>query len=154
MAQNRKYTIYEASDILHQAGSLHLSSVHLDYGTGETFSSTEVHTLSYIVNNPDISVTKLAHDFGKTKGAISQMVKKLVDKGLLRREGNPSSDRTALLYATDAGLVLHAAHKQYDTASFGRTYKALCEMYSADEVNAAWEILETWLKIRRRIGCP
>ena len=151
MSQGRKYTIYEASDILDQAGSLHASTLHLDYGTGEKFTSTEVHTLSYVVDHPGISVTQLAHDTGKTKGAISQMIKKLVGKDLLRREESPISERSNRLYATDAGLALHAAHKRYDTASFGKTYKALCEMYSPDEVNAAWSILETWIELRRQM---
>jgi len=152
MAATKKYSIYEASDILHNAGNLHTSTVHLDYGTGEKFTSTEVHTLSYIVDNPGISVTQLANDTGKTKGAISQMVKKLVEKDLIRRVGSPVSDRTAQLYATEAGMTLHTAHKQYDTISFGKGYKALCEMYTPDEVNAAWVILDSWVKIRRQMN--
>lgn len=151
MASVKKYSIYEASDILHNAGTLHTSTVFLDYGTGEKFTSTEVHTISYIVDNPGVSITQLANDTGKTKGAISQMVKKLVAKGLIRRMGSPVSDRMAQLYATEAGMALHTAHKQYDTTSFGKGYKALCEMYSPEEVNAAWGILDSWVKIRRQM---
>lgn len=146
-----KYSIYEASDILDQAGALHTSTIPLDYGTGERFTSTEVHTMSYIVDNPGISVTQLAQDTGKTKGAISQMVKKLVEKGLIQRQVSPVSDRTVLLYATEAGHELHNAHKQFDTANFGPGYKALCELYSPEEVNAAWAILDAWVKIRRHM---
>jgi DNA-binding MarR family transcriptional regulator len=154
MPRNRNYTIFEASDILHQAGALHSTNVHLDYGTGEKYTSTEVHTLSYIVQNPGISVTDLAHDTGKTKGAISQMVKKLEAKGLLRREIAPHSDKISMIYATEAGLELHRAHKQYDAVSFGKTYKALCEIYSPEEVNAAWTILDTLVQLQRHTNTP
>ena len=153
MAIKRKYSIYEASDILYQVSELHLTNIHRDYGTGEKFTSVEVHTLAYIVDNPGISVTQLAHDLRKTKGAVSQMVKKLVEKGLLRRLDSSSNDRTTLLFPTEAGLELHNAHKQFDTAAaFGRSYKALCEVFTPEEVNNAWHILETWLRIRRQMG--
>ena len=108
---SKKYTIFEASDILHQVGELHNTRVHIDYGTGEKFTSGEVHLLSYVVDNPGISVTRLAHDNGKTKGAISQMIKRLESKDLIRRESSPLSDRSVLLYPTEARLELHAAHK-------------------------------------------
>jgi DNA-binding MarR family transcriptional regulator len=81
------------------------------------------------------------------------MVKKLVEKGLLRRLDSSSNDRTTLLFPTEAGLELHNAHKQFDTAAaFGRSYKALCEVFTPEEVNNAWHILETWLRIRRQMG--
>lgn len=151
MANGRKISIYEASDILHQAATLHLCSVPHDYGTGEPYTSTEVHTLSYIVDNPGISVTQLANDYGKTKGAISQMLKKLTEKGLVRKEVSPQSDRIYLLFPTEKGLQLHAAHKQVDTLHFGKSYKALCELYSPEEVNSAWTILKAWVQIHRRL---
>ena len=147
---NHKYSIYEASDILHQVGDLHNEKLHVDYGTGEKFTSSIVHMLSYIVNNPGISVTRLARETGKTKGAISQTVRQLLDKGLLRKEDNPSNDRSIMLYATDEGMNLHNHHKAYDTVDFGRSYKALIEIYGADEVNNAIGILETWVSLRRK----
>ena len=148
---SKKYTIFEASDILHQVGELHNTRVHIDYGTGEKFTSGEVHLLSYVVDNPGISVTRLAHDNGKTKGAISQMIKRLESKDLIRRESSPLSDRSVLLYPTEAGLELHAAHKAYDTVDFGRAYKALIEICSAEKVNSAISVLETWLALRREM---
>lgn len=147
---NRKYTIYEASDILHQVGELHNVKLHVDYGTGEKYTSSVVHMLSYIVDNPGISVTRLARETGKTKGAISQTVRQLLDKGLLRKEDNPANDRSIMLYATESGMDLHNHHKAYDTVDFGRSYKALAEIYGVDKVNEAIGILETWVDLRRK----
>ncbi|MGE4484849.1 MAG: MarR family winged helix-turn-helix transcriptional regulator [Oscillospiraceae bacterium] len=152
MPQNRKYSIYEAADILQQAAVLHLVTKHTDYGTGEKYTSVEVHTLSYIICNYGITVTDLARDIGKTKSAISQMVKKLEGKGLIYRESDPTNDRKVILYATEAGIELHKMHKKYDTEVFGRSYKALIEMLSESEVNDAWTVLNEWVQIRRRFN--
>lgn len=152
MAQNRKYTIFEAADILYQVGNWHHSSHPVDYGIGEYYTSTEAHMLSYIVNNPGISMTQLAKDHNKTKGAVSQMIKKMVERGIVRQVKSSLNDRVQLLYVTDKGLQLHMAHKQYDTASYNRTYKALVELYSAEELNSALEIMDMWLQLRRQLG--
>ena len=81
MAENhtrKNYSNVEAVDILHQVANLYISTkIPQDYGTGEEYTSVEVHTLKHIADNPGITVTELARDYAKTKGAISQILKKL-----------------------------------------------------------------------------
>ncbi|MGQ0421321.1 MarR family transcriptional regulator, partial [Bacillus sp. HC-Mk] len=47
------------------------------------FKSSEVHCIEYIENNADSNVTQLAEAFYVTRGAISRMTKKLIQKGLI-----------------------------------------------------------------------
>ena len=54
-----------------------------DYGTGELYSPVEAHLLEKIYFNPGITVTELAKKSNRSKGAISQVVTKLIDKGLV-----------------------------------------------------------------------
>ena len=82
----KNYSNVEAVDILHQVANLYISTkIPQDYGTGEEYTSVEVHTLKHIADNPGITVTELARHNGKTKGAISQILKKIEDKGLICR---------------------------------------------------------------------
>lgn len=48
------------------------------------FKSSEVHCIEYIENNADSNVTQLAEAFYVTRGAISRMTKKLIQKALLK----------------------------------------------------------------------
>lgn len=150
---NRKeYSNVEAVDILHQVANFYVSTkVPLDYGTGEEFTAVEVHTLKHIADNPGITVTELARDYGKTKGAISQILKKVEGKGLIRREADPSNDNRALLYLTEKGRILDQAHRQYDEVSFGESMNQVRALLSDEEVNIAFQVLETWLKVRREV---
>ena len=80
----KNYTDVEAVDILHQVSAIYVGTkVAHDYGTGESYTAVEVHTLKYIADHDGITVTQLARDYGKTKGAISQILKKIEFKGLI-----------------------------------------------------------------------
>ena len=57
---SKEYSNAEAVDIIHQVANLYISTkVPQDYGTGEEYTSVEVHTLKHIADNPGITVTEL-----------------------------------------------------------------------------------------------
>lgn len=56
----------------------------LDYGNCIILSQPEIQTIMLIGSNPGISVTAIAKMRGITKGTASQMLYKLVDKGLVK----------------------------------------------------------------------
>lgn len=67
------------------------------YGPGILLTqTTEIHTIAIIGDQPNINVTELARQRGVTKGAASQLVYKLVNKGYLRKEKSPTLDIEAL----------------------------------------------------------
>ena len=79
--KSRKYDNITAIDLLHQVSSMYSGTKKPhDYGTGETYTSTEMHLVKCISDHPGITVTELAYDYAKTKGAISQILKKLIEK--------------------------------------------------------------------------
>lgn len=85
-----------------------------DYGTGKSYSMTEVHMVTRIADNPGITVTELSGIGNRTKSAISQLVKKLALAGLIVKANHPDGGRKVLLYATPEGMILSQAHKAYD----------------------------------------
>lgn len=148
----KKYNNVEAVDILHQVSNMYVTTkLPQDYGTGEQYTSVEVHTLKYIADNPGITVTELARDYGKTKGAVSQILKKIESKNLIYRETDPNNDNKLLLYLTEKGKILDQAHRRYDDISFGESMNKVRQILSDEEVDTAFHVLETWLDIRREV---
>lgn len=146
----KSYSDVEAVDILHQVSNLYISTkVPHDYGTGEAYTSVEVHTLKHIADHHGITVTELARDYGKTKGAVSQILKKVESKGLIYREVDPENDNRYHLFLTEKGKELDEAHRRYDEVGFGESMDIVRERFSEDEVNTAFCVLEAWLDIRR-----
>lgn len=113
----RKFDDVEACDLLHQVATFYTSTkTPHDYGTGETFTSVELHTLKYIADHPGIAAVQIADDFGKTKSAVSQLLKKLEYKGLLVKTPSPDADHHQLLELSERGVQVNEAHKRYDAA--------------------------------------
>lgn len=150
--KRKVYSNAEAVDILHQVSTLYtLTKRPHDYGTGEVYTATEVHTLKRIADNPGITVTQLAGDSGRTKGAISQMLKKLEGKGLIFRRADPQNDNIAHLYPTEEGYRLNDVHQQYDSVRFGESMDQVRKVYTNEEIDTTFSVLETWLNIRRQV---
>lgn len=146
-----KYTIAKKADILHQTSLLYMSgNIPIDYGTGDKYTSVEVHMLEYIVDNPGKTVTELALEFDKTKAAISQMMKKIEDKGLVERRAAPDSRKKQLYFATEKGLELNTVHMQYDTRVFGRTLDMMKEGCTEEEIDVCFRVLAEFIRARRR----
>lgn len=150
--KRKEYSNVEAVDIIHQVANLYITTkIPRDYGTGEEYTSVEVHTLKHIADKPGITVTELAKFDAKTKGAISQILKKIENKGLIFREPAPGNDNRCYLYLTEKGAKLDQAHRKYDQRSFGESMDQVRRMFTDDEVNTAFYVLENWLEIRREV---
>ena len=95
-----------------------LEKIPLDHGTGDLLFPAEMHTLEAVGRSPGITVTALAAQQGVTKGAVSQVVGKLLRKGLLEKRRSATDAKTVHLGLTDKGRIAdqgHAAfHARYD----------------------------------------
>lgn len=83
------------------------------YGTDTLLSKAEIHTIAAVGNNPGINVTALADTLGITKGAASQMIYKLVEKGAVEKKVSPDSDTEVALNLTAEGQKNYTAHIEY-----------------------------------------
>lgn len=149
--ENHHYTIADMANILHQTSSLYMSSnIPIDYGTGDKYTAVEVHMLRYIIDHPGKTVTDLSREWDKTKAAISQMMKKLEEKELIRKEPAPDSDKKQLYYATPKGLTLNETHTNYDSVVFAQTIDLLKSTCSDEEIGVCFHVLEEYNKARRK----
>lgn len=91
-----------------------------DFGAGGELYPSEIHMVSAVAGRGPVGVTELARDLGVTKGAVSQVVSKLVAKGLLVKEPDPENRARVAVRATELGRAAgdnHLAfHRDHDRA--------------------------------------
>ncbi|MCG8567662.1 MAG: MarR family transcriptional regulator [Desulfobacterales bacterium] len=115
------------------------------FGTEVLLYPSEIHTIDAIGCNAGINMTELAALQGVTKGAVSQIVRKLVDKDMVVRMKDERSDREVLLMLTGTGKVAFEAHKDFH----GRVDPGLARLIQgADESQIAF-VEELFITIDR-----
>ncbi len=70
-------------------------------------SFSELNLLTLIGDFDNIRVTELALKYGATKGAISKMVKKLVQKELVNKSRTQENEKEVLLSLTAMGIKIY-----------------------------------------------
>ena len=109
-----------------------------------------MHALKYIIEHDGKTAAELSLDWGISRAAVSQLMKKLGDKGLVQRRPYPGSRRKMLYLPTEAGLALNRCHTQYDTRVFGETLALLAERCPQADIECCFRVLEQYLQVRRQ----
>ena len=124
---NEEKLIYEnlmdiLDDVLTKVESLHAPS-H-DFGTGVPIYRKEIHTLQAIGRHTKINITALAEHMGVTKGAISQIVAKLIKKKMVRKTYAKGNKKEVILELTDLGWIGFHNHEKFhmDIFDIAREY--------------------------------
>ena len=79
----------------------------------ETFVYAEMRLVKIIKEQPNIHVKAIAEKLGITKGAVSQMAKKLERKGVLWKEKDEENQSRVFLRLTEKGERLYQVHGAY-----------------------------------------
>ncbi|RLC07125.1 MAG: MarR family transcriptional regulator [Deltaproteobacteria bacterium] len=84
------------------------------FGTDEPLTGTEIHLLELIGDNDEcLSVTDLSRLLGITKGAVSQNLKRVENKGLIFKEEDPENLSRLIVRLTFKGKTAYFAHKHW-----------------------------------------
>ena len=84
------------------------------FGTDEPLTGTEIHLLELIGDNDEcLSVTDLSRLLGITKGAVSQNLKRVENKGLIFKEEDPENLSRFIVRLTFKGKTAYFAHKHW-----------------------------------------
>ena len=118
-----------------------------DYGTGVLLNMIEVHLLTYIDQNPGITSSELAKMWNRTKGSISQQVKKLETNGYIEKVKHANNGKLILLYATPSGKKLSSEHMHYDIVDIMQTMRLLLHSCSMEEIDAFYKVIGEYIKI-------
>ncbi|MEK0313555.1 MarR family winged helix-turn-helix transcriptional regulator [Cohnella sp. 56] len=84
-----------------------------EYGIDEPLYHSEVYTLSEIREHEGIHITALAERCGVTKGAISQVLKKLDQKGLVVKEKDARNQSRIMLKLSPKGEQAYLRHLEH-----------------------------------------
>lgn len=112
----------------------------IEFGAGQKLYPSEIHILDAVGNGIGSNVTVLSQQFGITKGAVSQVVHKLDEKNLIKKEKIPGNAKEVKLTLTDDGRnafkIQHDLHKNFEDEFFNY-FKNL----EQDKVDTFFEIM-------------
>jgi DNA-binding MarR family transcriptional regulator len=83
-----------------------------NYGTDTPLFDAEIHLIKAIKENEGISVTGLAGQMNVTKGAISQILARLDQKKMIRKENDVNNQSRLVLYLSAKGEIAYAEHEK------------------------------------------
>jgi len=124
-----EYILDLLDQVVTKLGSIH--APRHDFRTGIPLYRSEIHTVQAVGHQPGINITQLAEHLGVTKGAVSQMINKLVKKGLVYKTRIGTDSREIVLNLTELGLIGFHAHEQFHL----EMYKIIRE-YFGDEFDS------------------
>ena len=102
------------------------------YGENVLYQA-EAYVVNAIGNNPNTTITELALTLNKTTSACSQIVKKLVSKGLVEQARNKENKRIYNLFLTKSGQQLYKDHVEFNEKCQKITFEMLSE-FSDEEL--------------------
>jgi DNA-binding MarR family transcriptional regulator len=110
--KNNKHKIaYESLDLAFALMELDKKTRY--YGTDVPIFHSEIHVIKAIAEHSCIHVGGLAEILGVTKGAVSEILKKLERKALVKKEVDDLNLSRYLLSLTEKGEKAHKNHMHY-----------------------------------------
>ncbi|MBE1445407.1 MarR family winged helix-turn-helix transcriptional regulator [Paenibacillus sp. OAS669] len=109
------------------------------------YKPSEVHCIEYIGKNADSNVTKLAEAFYMTRGAISKLTKKLINKGLIESYQKPDNKKEIYFRITEQGKVIYKIHEELHK-QFQERDQAVFEQVTEEQFDSMLSFLETYCR--------
>ncbi|NOU98705.1 MarR family transcriptional regulator [Paenibacillus planticolens] len=107
------------------------------------YKSSEVHCVEYIGNNIDSNVTKLAESFYMTRGAMSKITRKLMEKGLIESYQKLDNKKEIYFRLTEQGKVIYKIHDDLHK-EFQKRDKAVFEQVTEEQFESMLRFLEKY----------
>jgi DNA-binding MarR family transcriptional regulator len=107
------------------------------------YKSSEVHCIEYIGRNVDSNVTKLGESFYMTRGAISKITKKLIEKGIIESYQKPENKKEIYFRLTSQGKVIYKIHEELHK-EFQERDKAVFEQITDEQFDSMLSFAEKY----------
>ena len=111
----------------------------------EGYQSSEIHCLEAIGRSADSNVTKLAESFYMTRGAISKINKKLLQKGLIESDQRQDNKKEIYFRLTAQGKAIYNVHEELHKG-FQERDQAVFEQITGEEFDSMLRFMETYSK--------
>ena len=113
----------------------------LAVGNGETLNAASIHMIEAVGKGYGTTVTSLSNYFMVTKGAVSQTIKSLHQKGFMAKTKRKSNDKEIILELTKKGRQAFSIHEKTSESAM-RNLVGAGEKYSVHELQAFLDILK------------
>ncbi|CAM3119704.1 MarR family transcriptional regulator [Paenibacillus taichungensis] len=107
------------------------------------YKPSEVHCVEYIEKNADSNVTKLAEAFYMTRGAISKLTKKLMEKSLIESYQKSDNKKEIYFRLTEQGKVIYQIHEDLHN-EFHERDKAVFEQVTDDQFDSMLQFVDKY----------
>ncbi|MEY8757785.1 MarR family winged helix-turn-helix transcriptional regulator [Peribacillus frigoritolerans] len=130
----REEVVYQLMESIYEVSRSTSSyeSIPRKYGTEDELYMVEAHTINLIGEKIKTNTSELAKLTNKTKGAISQMVYKLVKKDLVLKYKNPTNSREVIIELSEKGKQVFQYHKKLDKMEYTKILNQLDEFSTED----------------------
>jgi DNA-binding MarR family transcriptional regulator len=118
-----------------------------NYGDGVSLSMLERHLLKVIAKNPGITASRIAETWNRTRGAISQQVKKLERNGYIKKIKHIFNEKTDQLYTTQLGEKINNEHLRNDASAAKLKSQSLLRVCTAEEMAAFHKVMHEFTKL-------
>ncbi|MGL4989616.1 MAG: MarR family transcriptional regulator [Sarcina sp.] len=107
------------------------------------YKPSEIHCIEFIGENVDSNVTKLAESFYMTRGAISKLSKKLIEKGYIESYQKPDNKKEVYFRLTKQGKEIYAIHENLHR-EFHKRDKSVFDKVNDDEFDSMLRFIENY----------
>ena len=109
------------------------------------YKPSEVHYIECIGRNADSNVTKLAESLYMTRGAISKMTKKLIQKGIIESYQKPDNKKEIYFRLTEQGQRIYKVHEKLHK-EFQERDKSVFEQVTEEQFESMLKFVEKYSK--------
>jgi len=113
-----------------------------NFGTDHKLHFSEIHLIEFIGNHKNCYVSEIAKNINVTKGAVSQMVKKLERKEYLLKIPDVNNKSRTLIHLTPKGQKAFDEHNKYHAYLDNLVADALKD-FSPQEEQLIYQFLKT-----------
>lgn len=113
-------------------------------------TTKEIHTIEAIGNRKKINVTEVGAHFGVTKGAASQRISRLVERGFVTKAQAAHSSKEFELTLTELGWRAFHAHERFHGQARAELVSRLSELTQTqiDDVASVLDTMEVIMNKR------
>ena len=101
----------------------------------------EIHTIQAIGEHKSLNVKEVGDHFKVTKSAASQMLKKLTEKGFIKKANSPHSNKELQITLTELGEQAFHAHQKFHTLHMNELVQNL-DNFSVEDMTTTADFLK------------
>lgn len=131
--------IQKSLRLINRYNSLSKKARH--YGTPFLLYPSEIHMIDVIGSQNEITTTKIAELLGITKGAVSQITSKLLDKGLITKTEQTGSN-AVFISLTESGQAAFKEHRMFHEKMLSEIDR-ITDSFSEETLSAIQVLIDT-----------